>query len=453
VFVINYYEENLPGFVDNVTQENFATYNAFKKELVDKTENQCENRENCFKILLTYVEFFKDNHSSIYINNTISVDESKKEEVEAFRNSDTFINREIIGELNSKIRNPLDSIENIYTISEGVYKVAVVENKNDFRDYAGVIVDSKTPLWEKGQVKFELKRTSDSTYNMYTYMRDHSLMFYKNVKLKNGILNDTWLNTKLKGKSKRVFSSAVYGDLTFKEIDAQTNYLYIPTFDGDFSAAINNFYKEFDSLIRLKPKLIIDVRDNPGGSDANVDPLIKYLYTKPFKRDAIEVYATKENIRKFTEFYNYVKEDSVNYDKETLNFISGEIKRMQSVPDKTFIQRGETEMVELDEVLPYPNNIAIITNRNCASSCEDLLFRAMQSDKAIVVGENSGGYVGYGDVTQATTPNFNFILNATMTRYGAEQRKYEAEGIPPDYYLDANIDWIQQTVELLEEVK
>lgn len=452
-FVINYYEENLPGFVDNVDEENYPAYNDFKKELTDQANESCEEREACFKTLLTYVEFFQDNHSTIYSNSTNSVDESDKESVERFLQSAIFMNREVITEIDYKSRNPLDSIENIYNLSEGVYKVAIVKSPNSFREYAGVIVDSKTPLWQKGHVKFELKRTSDSTFNMFSYMRDHSLQFYKNVKFKDGILNDSWLNIKLRGKNKKVYSSSIYSDLVFKKIDSKTNYMYLPTFDGDFTAAIQDFYRTYDPIIRSKPVLIIDVRDNLGGSDANVDPLLKYLYTKPFSAEAIEVFVTKENIRKLTEYYDLVKNDTVNYDAETLNYISGEIERMQSVPDKTFIKRGETENIELNEILAYPEKIAIISNRNCASSCETLLFLAMESDKTIIVGDNSGGYVGYGDITEATTPNFNFVLSSTMTRYGIEQRKYEAGGIPPDFYFNNQQDWIEQTVELLEEVE
>ena len=73
----------------------------------------------------------------------------------------------------------------------------------------------------------------------------------------------------------------------------------------------------------------------------------------------------------------------------------------------------------------------------------------MESDKTIIVGENSGGYVGYGEIGSVLTPNFNFELGATMTRYN-KQRAYEAEGIPPDYYLSNDEDWVKQTLKILK---
>ena len=103
----------------------------------------------------------------------------------------------------------------------------------------------------------------------------------------------------------------------------------------------------------------------------------------------------------------------------------------------------------MDSVLINPKKVVIIANKYCASSCETLLFWALESDKTILVGENSGGYVGYGEISGVETPNFHFELGCTMTRY-TEQRKYEADGIPPEYYLNNDSDWVEQAVELMK---
>ncbi|MDG1261529.1 MAG: S41 family peptidase [Flavobacteriales bacterium] len=97
-----------------------------------------------------------------------------------------------------------------------------------------------------------------------------------------------------------------------------------------------------------------------------------------------------------------------------------------------------------------PKKVIIISNKYCASSCESLLFWAMESDKTMIVGENSGGYVGYGEISSVPTPAFKFELGCTITRYN-HQRKYEADGIPPAIYLNNEKDWIEQALELLEE--
>ena len=70
-YVVNYYEQNLPGFNDNVSVENQSEYDLFKKGLREKALGFCENKVDCFRYLLKYVEFFKDNHSSIYFNDSV----------------------------------------------------------------------------------------------------------------------------------------------------------------------------------------------------------------------------------------------------------------------------------------------------------------------------------------------------------------------------------------------
>ena len=447
-FVVDYYEENLPGFIDNVNEDNLKEYQQFKGKLFKQSQNYCDDADLCFKTLLVYVEFFKDNHSSIYQNQSVNVDESKEEEVNQFLNSDLFKHRETVENFKLPTNNALQDIENQYQTESGAYTVAIIKNKNEFRDYVGVIVEAKTPLWKKGQVKFELKKVKEDTYDMFMYMRNHSLRYYKNVKLKDGILNDNWFNVNL--KERNTFSTPTISELTFEAIDEEINYMYIPTFSGNWFAKITEFYQQHDAKIKSKPYLIIDVRDNGGGSDACVNPLLEYIYTKPFQSDNVDVYATKENIRKFSEWYEGMKKDTVNFSKEFLTYFGEEIEQMKAVPNQTFIPRSQGETVTMDQVLDNPKKVVIITNKYCASSCETLLFWALESDKTVIVGENSGGYVGYGEIAGASTPNFNFELGCTMTRY-TNQRKYEVDGIPPEYYFTNDKDWVAQAVGILKK--
>jgi hypothetical protein len=63
---------------------------------------------------------------------------------------------------------PEPSIEGIYQTPDGTYTMAVIKNATAIRDYAGVILASRTKLWAKGQVKLELKQVNDSIFDVYT---------------------------------------------------------------------------------------------------------------------------------------------------------------------------------------------------------------------------------------------------------------------------------------------
>ncbi len=65
----------------------------------------------------------------------------------------------------------------------------------------------------------------------------------------------------------------------------------------------------------------------------------------------------------------------------------------------------------------------------------------MQSKKVITIGENSGGYIGYGNVMTSQTPCGQFTMRSTTTKY-FEKSKFEYIGIEPEYKASKNEDWV-----------
>ena len=445
-FVIGYYERNLPGFKDNVTSTTKKDYNTFKNILLE-TSNNAKNKTDCFKVLTRYVEYFKDNHSSIRMKYPI-VNEKDSTQLADFLKSPIFTSREQ-WTLQDKDFDQyrLNDIRGLYQTKSGTYKIAIIPDKTPFRDYIGVIVESKTKLWKKGQVKMELKKKPDSeNYEAFVFMRNHSLSYEYNFTFSDGILGENWFKTSLKNKIN--YATDVPPVFDFKKINDSIAYLKIPTFSGGQSAKIDSLYKASFNTIRSTPYLIIDVRNNGGGSDSNATPLLEFIYTNKIKTDRVDVYVTPDNLKMWERWYHAAKQDTLNYGQEALAWFENEISKQKQAKPNTFIVRSKGKKI----IRKYNSNkvkkVAIIYNRRSASSCESLLFWAMQSSKTILVGENSGGYVGYGEIGTIKTPCFNFDLGCTMTRY-RKQRKYEATGIPPDYYLTNKKDWIAQTIDLL----
>lgn len=443
-FVIGYYEKNLASFADNVNSNNQAEYEAFKQSLREEA-NTKKTEAECFRILTYYVEFFKDNHSSISMNST-SIDEENEEEVVVFLNSDIYQNREIYELTEDDLQQyPLEDIRGIYSLGEA-YTIAIIPDKNAFRDYIGVIIESGSKLWKRGQVKLEIKKLDENHYQAFSYLRNHSLYYSGRYQLKNGILGDSWVKTTQADKYN-------YADIDdekfhFEMLNDSMAYLRIPSFSGNLSAKLDSLYKVADSKIRQTPYLIVDVRNNGGGSDSNASPLLPYMYTNPIQEDEVKLWVTEDNLNLWRGWLTEQEADTVNFKEDDLTWIRSEIAKMEKAEPNSFIVRSEGGERIIEDVATFPKAVAIIQNQYCASSCETLLFWAKQSAKTILVGENSGGYVGYGENGALNTPCFNFLLTCTMTRY-EEQRKYEAAGIAPDYALEYTSDWIKQTIEIL----
>ncbi|MEO1654045.1 MAG: S41 family peptidase, partial [Bacteroidota bacterium] len=418
-------------------------YDLFKSEL-NKAAQKVKGKVDCFRVLTYYVEFFKDNHSSIHMRSE-GVDENNEEEVEKFLASDLFKNRESYAIQESDLKQyPIDDIRGIYRLADA-YKIVVIPNKTPFRDYIGVILASKSKLWKRGQVKLEIKKIGENRYQAFSYLRNHSLRFSGRYQLKNGILGASWVKTTK--KDARDYSASPNNNFDFKMLNDSTAYLCIPSFSGGYSAKIDSLYQAADAKIRITPYLMIDVRDNGGGSDANVSPLLPYIYTNPIQGDRVELLVTEDNINLWKKWKEEWEADSINYGKDQVKWIRSEVARMEKAKPNTFILRSKARKYKIKDKASLPKAVAVIQNQYCASSCETLLFWARQSDKTILVGENSGGYVGYGENGGVNTPCYNYRLTCTMTRY-KEQRKYEADGVPPDYQLQYNRDWLEQTIEI-----
>ncbi len=72
--------------------------------------------------------------------------------------------------------NSGDPLEGIYYYADSSYEIAIIKSKNEFRDYAGIMLNSKNNFWKPGQVKLELQKISDTQYKSILYMRDHSVV-------------------------------------------------------------------------------------------------------------------------------------------------------------------------------------------------------------------------------------------------------------------------------------
>ena len=63
-YVVNYIENNLASFADNVDSTNRLQYEMMRTKLMASAA-AATNQQTCFRLLQSYVEYFKDEHTSI----------------------------------------------------------------------------------------------------------------------------------------------------------------------------------------------------------------------------------------------------------------------------------------------------------------------------------------------------------------------------------------------------
>jgi hypothetical protein len=438
-FVRKHIEQNHGGFKKRIKSPDDKQYKAFVKKLEKEIRKDTSGRY-CIALLKKYMFYLQDHHSDIS-ELPVAVNEDDSAAVQAFFNSPIYKQTEWITPL--PLADASDPLQGDYTTADSSYVVRLIRNPTTRRDYAGVILSSKTPLWKPGQVKFELKKENDSLWEVYTYMRNHQLMYDKLMTKEKVPALNGWYRTGV--RAPRADNG---GLIQFTIIDSQTTMLSITRFNAEYGKKLEEAYQQYIPQIKAKPYFILDVRNNGGGSDQSYKTLMELIYTGPFDGDVMEYYATPANIRAYEDFDASLRSNP-NAEQDVFKY---PIALMRQARPYSFIafDNGKPERHTYKENKGYPLKVAVLYNRGCASSCESLLIEAMHSNKTILVGENSGGYTGYGNVMRIQTPQGR-ILRWTTTVY-REEWKYEFVGIPPHYRVPAGTeDWADYTRRLMQE--
>ena len=437
-FVISNCERNLPAYSLDINSLNRNEYELFKNSIIKKSLYVTSKKE-CFQLLYSYVEFFKDQHTSI----TTSI---QKKDWKTYLNSNEYLHRETVNNINKKRYN-IDDLRGTYVSKDTSYELEIIKVTKQL--YKGIVTNSKHQILKNGDVLLEIELIENNKCNVYVYFND---VYIEDQIFSKGYLGSFFWKKELSNINKNVNEESSI--LHYLKINDSTNYIKIKSFDGSQLHKIDSFYIKHNEEILNRKYLIIDLRDNGGGNDAAANKLLEYMYTKPFFDDNVSYYVTQDNITKYERILNDWENDSINYSRESIDLLKNQIDRMKQVPLNTFLPMSieKDNNIKLDTILPFPSKIAVISNKNCASSCETVLFWAKESDKTIIVGDNSAGYVGFGDVEGIETPNFKFKLNLTKTVY-PNQRKFEKIGIPPNYFLENDTDWIDQTLRILYKNK
>jgi len=165
-FIKDHIEKNHAAFNKRIKSPDEPGYIAFTTNLEQQIQKD-KTGKYCIAYLKKYILYMQDHHSNI-TGLIIPVKEDSAAALEAFFKSAAYLNTETLAidenEILEQLKNSDQNIEGIYRTADSVYEIAIIKNKTERRDYAGIILKSKTKLWSKGQVKMELKKVNDSLW-------------------------------------------------------------------------------------------------------------------------------------------------------------------------------------------------------------------------------------------------------------------------------------------------
>ena len=212
----------------------------------------------------------------------------------------------------------------------------------------------------------------------------------------------------------------------FLNTNGDDNLANVKSFEkGEFLAFIDS---AFAAIHKAKSKyLIIDIRDNIGGSSTFSDEMLAYIADKPFKFCSKFSVKTSEITK---EYWKQVDDTSLNYLKTPiLNVPNGKTFNV-AVPEHDFRK----------DSLRFRGKVYVLINRYSYSQATDVAAQVQDYKFGVLVGEKTSDLTSnYGATHQFELPNTKMAViypKAFIIRPNGDTR---FEGVTPDIPVKDNI--------------
>lgn len=435
------FEENDAGFQYVIDKKGIDAYNAHNSTFLNKIKNVKSDVE-CTQTIYQWLKFFRSGHIAISRN-------ENQGNAQNIQQPSTPTNWETVKIDNKKFEKYLNSkkeadIEGIWETSPYVIGVKKFDD-----GYKGFIISAKgLDNWKPKDLKF--KFSSDKKSGTY-YLRNKNSQEIKKVEflgnnyLQIGEFTLKRITPKLDSDNdvEQYFKSISAQKPFLEEINNSTLLLRIPTFNGSQKKYIDSVLVANKQKMESKENLIIDLRNNGGGSDNSFSGLVPYIYTNPIRSVRTQLYSTKLNNQRMLDFYeNYEKYGISQEDRE---FFKKSYEKLSDNLGKfvTLKENDEDDIIsehKLDNVLPFPKNIGIIINENNGSTTEQFLLTAKQSKKVKLFGTTTKGVLDISNMYFVDSPCKEFKLGYSLSKsLRIPDMAIDEKGIQPDYYIDKSI--------------
>lgn len=438
--VVKQMEKNYVGFEDKVKPQNKAAYQQWVQQLRLKAK-PVKAAIPCFNIIRTYIRYFGDRHLGFaYMQDGTPAYSSTTHDP-------TYFNE-----------TKLTALEGIWQNADSTEWIAIkATGKNRFQAY---LLESSDSTKKKGTTLFNFvqagKRylvTYPGIYNAHDFfaVQRNNLLLVGGETMwgKQGMRADeaaelrTWRNNN-KG-------------LAVESLSAQTVLVRIPSFYQN-DEAIANLIAQHDVLIRSKDNLIIDMRNNGGGSSGWV-PLIPYLITQPIQQGNSWIRVTPENVaKKLPDLAWYVNNPIPNELKKYFpeHILAAYKKAYEELPKTTAAYYPIPSVVfPLDSVLKQPKKVAILVDEYGGSSTEYFFFLSQQSAKTTRYGNHTIGMMDYeGNGTPTQLPYGEYILTIPISRSSwTAKAPTNGKGFIPDVLLThlPYAQWVPYVQQIMEK--
>lgn len=226
-------------------------------------------------------------------------------------------------------------------------------------------------------------------------------------------------------------------------LDKDNYLLTLPYFTSPNIAVVDSILKADHNKIKQAKTLILDVRNNPGGTVKSYWPILPYIVTKPIVAIAGYKFCSTDLLEHRKEQLSATR-STPKVDSVVLTELIKDSIKISLNLGKFVFEPGDT--LKFDSAMVYPKNVAIIQNFSVESAAEMMILDFKQSSKVKTFGENTMGAVDYLNSFQTQFPSKKYVMSlATFKRYiPPGQNPIDPTGIKPDVVIpDQQSDWIE----------
>jgi C-terminal processing protease CtpA/Prc len=230
----------------------------------------------------------------------------------------------------------------------------------------------------------------------------------------------------------------------FIKLTDKTSLLCISSFEDPYVERIERIVSENQQAIENCENLIIDVRNNLGGTYDAYDEILPYIVTNQNREVGTEFLVTQTLIDGVEAWFD--DEAGKEKARRWIDMFKGNIGKFVNT-DTSDVYVNKIQIAEHS-----PRQIAVLANKRTASSGEAFVLEAKQSKKAKILGVPTYGAIDYGSATPFDfgCPDYQLMM-PTWRSMRLPDYPIDNIGIQPDVYLDESVeDWVQFAVDYLE---
>jgi hypothetical protein len=225
-----------------------------------------------------------------------------------------------------------------------------------------------------------------------------------------------------------------------KRLNANTFYIRFPSFMPNYRAPMDSLLSIYHDSLMHAEHLIIDIRDNTGGSRLTYNRLLKYIYDKPIRIDGAYYMASVENVKKLRA--SMLRFGAAG-DSGMFRAFKENADRLEANMGRKVLDSGY--FINYDTIYANPKRVSLIINNRTASAGELLLMSAKQSGKVTVFGESSAGVIDRADayLSDCGCKNLGITIPISLRKPEGYLKPVDNIGIPPDVPIKKIKNWVQ----------